>query len=217
MKQEKNVRKQRKRGNTPFHKFICFTFGGIVRLLFRIRVVGRENEPIEGGFLVCANHLSAADPIIITAAMDHQICFMGKKELFKIPGLSWLMRSLGGFPVDRKGGDVGAVKHSIRLLEEGKCVGMFPQGTRHPNEIPRDTSVRNGAAMIAYHASATVLPVCIHRKGYSPKMFRRTTIVIGKPIPFAEFGYDAEQKGEYARISSEIFDRVCKLGEELEL
>ena len=117
----KNKTNSKKSGNTRFHRFICFTFGGIVRLIFRMRVIGRENEPEQGGFLVCSNHISAADPIIITAAMDHQVCFMGKKELFKIPFLSWLMRSLGGFPVDRKGGDVGAVKHSIRLLEDGKC------------------------------------------------------------------------------------------------
>ena len=94
-------------------------------------------------------------------------------------------------------------------------MGMFPQGTRHPGEDPRTTAVRNGAAMIAYHADATVLPVYIHRKDNTPKLFRKTTVVIGRPIPFAEFAYDAEGKGEYARIASEIFDRVCTLGEEL--
>lgn len=211
----KNKTNSKKSGNTRFHRFICFTFGGIVRLIFRMRVIGRENEPEQGGFLVCSNHISAADPIIITAAMDHQVCFMGKKELFKIPFLSWLMRSLGGFPVDRKGGDVGAVKHSIRLLEDGKCVGMFPQGTRHPGEEPRATSVRNGAAMIAYHANATVLPVFIYRKDHTPKLFRKTTVIIGKPVPFSVFAYDAEKKGEYARIAGEIFDHVCTLGEGL--
>ena len=200
--------------NSKFHRFICFTFRWIVSLIFRLRVVGLENEPEEGGFLVCSNHLCAADPIIITAGMQNQICFMGKKELFKIPLVSFFFRSLGAFPVDRRGGDVGAVKKSIRLLEEGKCVGMFPQGTRHPGEEPRETTVRNGAAMIAYHANATVLPVFIHCKNYTPKLFRKTTVVIGKPIPFSEFAYDAEKKGEYARIAGEMFDRICALGEE---
>lgn len=203
------------KNNSKFHRFICIVFGGIVRLIFRIRVVGRENEPEEGGFLVCSNHISAADPVIITAAMQHQICFMGKKELFKVPLVSMFFRALGAFPVDRKGGDVGAVKKSIHLLEEGKCVGMFPQGTRHPGEDPRATSVRGGAAMIAYHAGATVLPVFIYRKDHTPKLFRKTTVVIGKPVPFSEFGYDADNKGEYARIAGDIFDRVCDLGEGL--
>ena len=211
---EKKINK--KSENTKFHRFICGAFGGIVRFLFRIRAVGRENEPGEGGYLVCSNHISAADPVIITACMDRQICFMGKKELFKIPLLSSLIRALGAFPVDRKTGDVGAVKHAIKLLKEGKCVGMFPQGTRHAGEDPRGTSLRNGAAMIAYHANASVVPVYIHTKSKKLKVFQKTTVVIGKPIPFAEFAYSVENKGEYARIVGEIFDRICTLGEEID-
>ena len=198
---------------SKFHRFICFLFGGIVRLIYRIRVIGAENEPEDGNFLVCSNHISAGDPVIITAAMKHQVCFMGKKELFKIPILSSLLRALGAFPVDRRGGDVGAVKNSIRLLQEGNCVGLFPQGTRQPGKNPRDTEVRNGAAMIAYRANATIVPVYIYRKDNTPRLFRKTTVVIGAPIPFSEFHYDPEAKGEYNRISQEIFDRVCTLGE----
>lgn len=211
----KNKKANKKSGNSKFYRFIYAAFGGIVRLIFRIHVVGKENEPQAGGFLVCSNHISAADPVIVSAAMQHQVCFMGKKELFKIPLLSPLLRALGAFPVDRKAGDVGAIKYSIRLLEEGKCVGLFPQGTRHPGEDPRTTSVRNGAAMIAYHANATVLPVYIYRKNNTPRLFRKTTVVIGKPVAFSSFAYDAERKGEYARIVGDIFDRICTLGEEL--
>lgn len=206
--------KKRRKTNSKFHKVICFLLNRIVRTVFRIRVIGEENEPAEGGYLMCANHLSAADPFIITAAASAQICFMAKKELFKIPVIGWAMRGLGAFPVDRKSGDVGAVKHAIQLLKEDKCVGMFPQGTRCPDKNPRETAVRNGAAMIAYRADATILPIFLHRKGNSGKAFRRTTVIIGKPVPFSEFGYDENGKGEYNRIAGEIFDRICKLGEE---
>lgn len=206
----------KRKSDTKFHRFICFIFGWLFYSLYRLRVVGRENEPENGGFLVCSNHISAVDPILITAAMSHQICFMGKKELFKIPLLSSLLRALGAFPVDRSGADVSAVKNSIRLLKEGRCVGMFPQGTRQPGKNPRETAVRNGAAMIAYRADVTVVPVFIHRKDHTPRLFRKTTIVIGKPIPFSEFHYDPEAKGEYNRIANEIFDRVCELGEGIE-
>lgn len=206
----------KRKSDTKFHRFICFMFSGLFHFLYRLRVIGRENEPEKGGFLVCSNHISAVDPILITAALSHQVCFMGKKELFKIPLLSSLIRALGAFPVDRKGGDVGAVKKSISLLKEGRCVGLFPQGTRQPGKNPRETAVRNGAAMIAYRADATVLPVFIYRKDHTPKLFRKTTIAIGKPISLSELGYDPEAKGEYNRISNEIFDRICALGEEAE-
>ena len=204
----------KRKSDTKFHRFICFAFSPLFYGLYRLRVIGRENEPKTGSYLVCSNHISAVDPILITAALRRQVYFMGKKELFKVPLLSSLIRALGAFPVDRRGADVSAVKHSISLLKEGKCVGLFPQGTRQPGKEPRETSVRNGAAMIAYHADTTILPVFIYRKDHTPKLFRKTTIVIGKPIPFSTFGYDPEAKGEYNRISGEIFDRVCDLGEE---
>ena len=139
---------------------------------------------------------------------------MAKKELFKIPGLAQLIRAFGAYPVDRGGSDVGAVKKAIGLLNSGKCIGLFPQGTRQPNIDPRKTKVRNGAAMIAMHADATILPMNIYREGYAPKIFRRTIVSIGKPMPFSSFGYDSDKIGEYARISEEVFDQICKLGED---
>ena len=209
---------KKKDKRSGLYKVIYFLLNGLFRLIFRMKIVGRENEPEEGGFLICCNHLSALDVILVAVALKkHQPRFMGKKELFKIPLLSGLIRALGAYPVDRSGSDVGAVKNSIRLLEEGHCVALFPQGTRQPNKKPRDTKARNGAAMIAMHADATVLPMNICRKGYSAKaFFRRTVVSIGKPMPFASFGYEAGVSGEYARISEEIFGEICRLGEEAE-
>lgn len=204
----------KRKSDTKFHRFICFIFSPLFYSLYRLRVIGRENEPETGSYLVCCNHISAVDPILITAALKRQVYFMGKKELFKIPFLSWLIRSLGAFPVDRRGADVSAVKHSIALLQEGRCVGMFPQGTRQAGKDPKTTPVRNGAAMIACRADTMILPVFIYRKDHTPGLFRKTTIAIGKPIPFSSFGYDPEAKGEYNRIAEEIFARVCELGEE---
>lgn len=214
---ERTLAKKKDR-RSKFFRVIYFLFRRLFLALYRVKIVGEENEPKDGGFLICCNHLSALDVVLLAASLkNHQPCFMGKKELFKIPLLSGLIRALGAYPVDRSGGDVAAVKNSIRLLNEGYCVGLFPQGTRQPNKNPRDTKVRNGAAMIAMHANATVLPMSIYREGYSPKMFRRTIVSIGKPIPFSAFGYDPKAKGEYARITEEIFDRICKLGEEAEV
>lgn len=200
-----------------FFRVIYPIFAPVIRFLFRVKVIGAENEPEEGGFLVCANHISAADPVVISSVLrKHQLCIMAKKELFSVPGLSWLIRHFGAYPVDRKISDVGAIRHAIDLLNHGYCAGIFPQGTRHPGENPRDTKVKNGAAMIAAHTDAAILPIHIYRKDYRPGFFRRTVIVIGKPIPFAEFGYDPDKPGEYSRISQEIFDRICTLGEECE-
>ena len=77
---------------------------------------------------------------------------MAKKELFRIPVFNWMIRALGAYPVNRGGADVGAIRHTIRMLEDGKTVGMFPQGHRNNGVDPRTTKIHAGAAMIALRA-----------------------------------------------------------------
>ena len=208
-----------KRSMSGFYRFMWHIFHGFFKFIFNTKIHGAENEPDAdyGAMLVCSNHISATDPIVIGLSMHrHQACFMAKKELFKIPLFAQLIRMLGAFPVDRKKSDVAAVRHTIKILEDGGWAAMFPQGTRHPGEDPRKTSLKNGAGMICAHTGADVLPVFISTKNATHKLFRRKHIIIGKPIKFEEFGYEDGKPGEYARISAEIFDRVCTLGEEWE-
>ena len=212
MKEKKT--KPKKTGSV-FYRIIYAIFAGLVGFLFRIRVTGRENERDEGGFIVCANHISATDAVVLCYAFrKHQVRFMAKKELFKIPLLSGLIRVLGAFPIDRGGNDVGAIKTAVSLVKEGKCMGIFPQGHRYPGQNPRETATKNGAALICTRAEADVVPVYIKKKNNTHKLFRKTNVIIGEKIPFADFGYDPEATGEYARITGVIFDRVCTLGEE---
>lgn len=206
---------KKKDKRSGFYKFFYYPLAPIFRFFLRMKVVGLENEPKDGGFLVCANHIAASDAIVLCAALrKHQPCLMAKAELFKIPFLAGLLRHLGAYPVNRGKGDVGAVKNAIRLLEEGNCIGIFPQGTRCPGVDPRTTPVKSGAAMIACRTRASVLPVYIHTEGNVPKFFKKRTVIIGKPISFSALGYDHDRAGEYARISEMIFDRICTLGEE---
>ena len=118
-KQKKATKKANKgdgRGSRAY-RIIYALLSGAVGLIFRIKVVNAAKEPDEGGYVVCANHISATDPIIICYAFrKHQVHFMAKKELFKIPVLSGLIRMLGAFPIDRTGNDVGAIKNAVRKI-----------------------------------------------------------------------------------------------------
>lgn len=215
-KKEIKLKKRNPRGSAIFRVFRFF-LGWIIALIFRIKVVNKQNEPTEGGYIVCANHISATDPIMLCYAFKkHQIRFMAKKELFRIPVLAQLIRMLGAFPVDRGGGDVGAIKNAVSIVESGCCMGIFPQGHRHRGVDPRTTPTKNGAALISVRASAPIVPVYIWRKGKKGGVFRRTYVVIGEKIPFESLGYDKEATGEYNRITSIVFDRICTLGEEFE-
>lgn len=190
-------------------------FAGIFGFLYRIKVEGAENIPEKDGFLVCSNHFSATDPIKVCYAFrGHQVSYMAKKELFRIPVFSYLIRTMGAFPVDRQKADVGAIKHMLKLLDSGESAGMFPQGHRYPKQDPRGTAVKPGAGMITARTAATVMPVFISQKDFKHRIFRKTTVTVGKPIQFSELNYQRGVPGEYNRISREIFDRVCKVGEE---
>ena len=191
------------------------TLGGIIRFIFRIRIHGAENEPESGAYLLASNHISNADPVFLCAATSkQQPHFMAKKELFKIPVLRKLISALGAFPVDRGGNDVGAVKKAIGMLTGDMCVGIFPQGHRRKKVNPRDTVVKSGVGMLAVRSKCTVLPCYVKTKHNKWTPFCRVDVYIGTPISFDELGYDENAKGEYARISAEIFDRICTLGEE---
>ncbi len=186
-----------------------------VRLIFRVHYHGRENEPAatDGAYIIASNHISNVDPIILCAAIDkQQPHYMAKKELFKIPILRGLIKMLGAYPVDRGGADVKAIKHSVNLLLEGKCVGIFPQGHRYQKEDPRTTPVKQGVAMLATKTETQILPCFIKTKKRKITPFiTRVDVIIGKPIKFEELNYDPEEKGEYTRISNYVFERICEL------
>ena len=186
---------------------------GFIKKVFRIKVIGAENEPETGGYLACANHISFFDVIVMAVATKRQIRFMAKKELFSIPLLGKLITSLGAFPVDRKGNSAGSIKKSINLLESGEVVGMFPQGHRYAGrelESTRD-NVKGGAAMAVWHAKVPVLPMYIETKNSRVRLFRPITIHIGKPIDYDSFGFEKGGSTEYERGAKLIFDDIISL------
>ena len=199
------------------YKVVKFTLTYPVRFLCRMKVRGAENEPTpdKGTYLVIANHRTWADPIYLCCALKHQQPhFMAKKELFKVPLLGWLIRALGAFPVDRGSGDVSAIKKGIALLEQGKSLGIFPQGHRYVGVNPRETEARHGIGMIASRTHATILPCYLCMPDYKYKFGRRLDIVIGKPILYEEYAAGLSGKAEYVAITQKVFDRICTLGEQ---
>jgi 1-acyl-sn-glycerol-3-phosphate acyltransferase len=149
-----------------------------VRTLFRFRVVGSENVPREGGLVVCANHLSNFDPPILGIAMPRPVSYMAKKELFAMPVLGTLIRHMNAFSVDRQVGGTAALRASLRMLKEGRCVGIFPEGGRNVSGTREEKS---GAAFLAAASGVPVVPAAIvgTRK---LRPFRRVTVVFGEPI-----------------------------------
>ena len=194
------------------YKVLYFLLSKYFRLLYRVRVEGLENEPKDGALLICANHTSFRDILVLAVTLrHHQIRFCAKAELFKIPILRHLIKALGAFPLNRGQADVAAIKGAVKMLENGESVGLFPQGTRYAGIEPAPEQFRNGAGMIAYRAKATVLPVAIYNKGFRVRPFRRTYIHVGAPIPFADLGFVDGGKLEYVAASQKIAASICAL------
>lgn len=187
-------------------------FAGLVRAIFRVKIVGADNEPADGTFLICANHISEADPVILGACLKHNPRYMAKKELMSVPLLGWLITALGAYPIDRGGNDVAAVRKTIELLKSGESVIMFPQGTRYKGVDPAGTKFRNGCAMIAVRAGTPVLPIYIETKGYRVRLLRRVTVKIGKPIPCDEIIGAENDREDHASGAALVFSRIITAG-----
>lgn len=193
------------------YKGVYNFFGPFVRNFYNLRVSGAENEPKNGPFIVCPNHISAHDPVIVDAALHHQMRFFAKAELFRIPLLKQLITSLGAYPVNRGASDVRAIRKTVEILENGECVCIFPQGTRYTGVKPNASQTRSGVGMIAFRSKAPVLPVLIQTKGWKVSPFKRVNVVIGKPITYDELGFTTGNKSEYERASEIIFDRISAM------
>jgi 1-acyl-sn-glycerol-3-phosphate acyltransferase len=183
----------------------------VLRVLFRLRVVGAEHVPRTGPLLLAANHVSVFDPPVVGAAAPRPLQFMAKAELFSVPGLGRLIRRLNAHPVLRDGADASALRHALLLLREGKALLVFPEGTRGVEG--RLGQGRPGAGMLAAHSRAPVVPVYVRGTGaVLPRGATRPrrapiTVAFGPPLHFgAERG-----KQRYQEISDEIMAGIVRL------
>lgn len=197
------------------YAFLVKLLSRIISALFKLEVIGEENVPKEGPLMVCANHLSNWDPVLVAVSLkSRQVRYMAKAELFKIPGLNVLLKTLGAYPVNRGAGDVRAIKHTIEIIKNGDCIGIFPQGTRHFGTNPRETAVKAGTGMCVYHSKCDVLPVAIVTKKRRMVLFSKTYIIIGKPVKYDELMMTDGDKAQFLGASRIIFDRICDLCEQ---
>ena len=194
-----------------FYSFMKKLLSGLIKKIWRVSVKGEENEREGVPYLICANHQSLFDVIILGASIKHNPKYMAKKELMKVPFVGPLVRALGAYPVDRKGSDVAAIKKTINLLKDGESVTMFPQGTRYKGVSPKGTPVKHGCAMMALRADVAVLPVFIKVKDYKIRPFRKTKLIIGKEITPEEMRATMKSSEDYRSAADLIFSKILEL------
>lgn len=132
--------------------------------------------------ILCANHQSNWDPVLLKLRIDAGSKVMGKHTLFK-GGLGWFLRSAGGYPVNRETSDVQAVKITLTHLKNDQHVVIFPEGTRIEDEGDIG-EVKNGVVMFALKTDCYILPMYFINK---PKTFKINKLVVGEPFKFSDF------------------------------
>jgi 1-acyl-sn-glycerol-3-phosphate acyltransferase len=192
----------------PILKQCAFLFS---RTWFRLSVVGADRMPREGHLIVAANHQSLLDPPLVGCASPRELDYMAKEELFRVPGLGGLISRLNAHPVDRAGTDSAALRLALRLLDAGRAVLLFPEGTRGTEG--RLGPARAGTGMLAALSAAPVVPVYIQGSGRAfPRgaMVPRptpVTVIFGTPIRFAR----ERGKARYQQISDEIMAAIGRM------
>ena len=185
-------------------------------MFFRGEVIGQENIPATGAFIVAANHASHLDPPVAGGHVPRVIAAFARKTLWK-PGIpAWWLTAVGCIPVDRDGGsDITAMKRTMQVLKNGTPLILFPEGTRSPDGEPRRPKA--GVGLIACRTSVPVLPARIFGsfealgKGGSLRLGTPISVVYGRMLLPAEYDDPAAGKERYQIAADRIMAAIAKL------
>ena len=181
----------------------------LAKIFLRARIEGRENVPATGGGLVCANHQSYLDPILIGMAFNRSMCYVARDSLFQWPVLSRLMRWYDTIPIRREGIGLSGLKEVLRRTKADELVLMFPEGTRsHDGDVGK---LLAGFSVVAKRARVPIVPVAIdgafdvwprHRWLPWPT---RIAISIGEPIA-SELVAEMSDEALVAELTRRVVD-----------
>ncbi len=158
----------------------------IYKFVFKGHLIGRDNIPQKGSFIMVSNHGSLLDPPLLGHALGRNISFMAKSELFKIPLLGFVIKACGAYPVKRGIADKNTIKTACKKLSDNNSIGIFIDGTRQKNG--RVNKPKQGAALLAFKNQKLLLPVAIvnsHRLikfKFCIPFFSKIVIKVGKPV-----------------------------------
>ncbi|MBT2548734.1 1-acyl-sn-glycerol-3-phosphate acyltransferase [Arthrobacter sp. ISL-65] len=187
----------------------------------RPTVIGLENVPKDGPFIVAPNHLSFLDSVIVQALMPRPVAFFAKAEYFTTKGIKGrVMKSffeaVGSIPVERgeQAASVQALRTLLDILEDGRGIGIYPEGTRSRDGILYRG--RTGVGWLALTTGAPVIPVGLigteklqpaGRNAVKPQHF---IMKVGEPIYFDKTGPDHSLPAR-RQVTDRIMDAIAEL------
>ena len=201
------------------YRSLRFLVVGYVRIVYRVRVVGREHAPTAGPYVIAATHRSMLDIPLAAMVTTRRVRFMGKQSLFRVPVLGAIFTALGGYAVARDGSDFGPVRESLKMLESGEPLVVYPEGTRQNG--PVIAPLQPGAVYLALKADVPVLPIGIagaEETFRNPKGrfwgFGRIVVVVGEPIAPPARDSRAVKRAVVDEVSADLRVRLQQLYDE---
>lgn len=186
----------------------------LAKIFFRFRILHRERMIQTGPVILASNHQSYFDPPLAGNVSDRPIYFLARRSLLKVPVFSWLLPKLNVIPVDQEGVDRSALKGIIKVLKQGECALVFPEGSRtFDGEL---LPAQPGLGLIIARTLAPVVPMRIFgAHEVLPRSggfhIHPITIVVGEPIYFSEADLQPRDKNLYARLSQRVMDAIAAL------
>lgn len=182
----------------------------------RFQVFGAHHVPREGGCVVAANHVSFLDPPAVGCAVSGRpVSFMARDTLLRAPLLRYILPRVFVIPISREKGDIGALKKSIEVLKSGRCVGLFPEGTRSPDG--QITESKGGIGFLIAKAGVPVVPMYVdgtyraYPKGGKFVKPSKVRVFVGQPITPEELSAIGSGRDAYDQIGRLIMARIIAL------
>ena len=175
------------------------------KVVYRAKIIGKENIPKKGQIIICGNHRSFLDPPLIEVTCGRYTRFLAKEELTKSKFLAFLGKVFDAILVKRDSKEINAIKESLKTLKNGDCLALFPEGTR--NGLAKGEEVKDGAAFFALRSGAKVVPCGI--KG-GQKGNWKVTITYGEPLDFSQYK-GAKDKETLDKVTNEIMENILNL------
>lgn len=171
---ESNHQKKRNFAYSVVRGLACF----LSHTLYPTTFHNREQLNMDAPYILISNHHSMLDPLFLCyACKQHEIRWLGKKEIGKMPVISWFAKKINMIHVDRHNTDMAAMRQCMAEVKNGGVLGIFPEGTRHQPSLMHE--VESGTAFIALRAGVPLLPVYF-AKGLKP--LRHVHVYVGKPM-----------------------------------
>jgi 1-acyl-sn-glycerol-3-phosphate acyltransferase len=200
-----------------FLKYVAI--GPVAKAVFRPRAEGREHVPAAGAVILASNHLAASDWIFMPMSLRRRVTFLAKAEYFTGTGLKGRLRraffaGAGQVPIDRSSATAaeGAIRTGIRILREGKVLGIYPEGTRSPDG--RLFRGKTGIARMTLETGAPVVPVAMtytpRRIPFGSKLVR-VRVRFGEPLDFSRYEGLAGDRFVERSITDEIMYEIMTL------